>query len=327
MSPIRMVTVALLTTAGACAWQGAVAADLIVEQQPGVVVDKNAQLPAVSGINGKWELDPGILTGTPQLRAAGSLSLPLGQRFGLQADGMTSWSSASGLVFGGALHAFTRDPSRYLAGITAGIVVTPNATIGAIGPEGELYLDQFSLEGWAGLASITYVNPAIPKNNGLFALGDVAYYATPDWRFTLGGSYVLGDSSLHLGTEYLFRGLGAPLSLTADTRIHAGGNYTFTLGLKGYFGGSDDGKTLIDRQRQDDPRNRGVDLYGAAQGALSKTAPNTTPVIDSEAACISTYGLYNGGTQTGWRTVGGNGGSFYGECFVDGEIVYQNIPV
>lgn len=325
MSPIRLLTAAFLSTAGACCWVvEASAADLIVS--PGVVEDTKAQLPAVSGINGKWELDPGILTGAPQLRAAGSLSLPLGDRFGLQGDGMLDWSGG-GVIYGGALHAFTRDPERYLAGLTAGIVtMAGTATIGAVGPEAELYLDQFSFEGWAGLAAVNYVDPAILDKTGVFAMGDIAYYATPDWRFTAGGSYVLGDAALHLGTEYLFHNFGTPLSLTADTRIHGGGNYTFTIGIKGYFGGNDDGKSLIDRQRQDDPRNRVVDLFGAAQGVLTQGPPGT-PVIDSEQACRDAHGDYDSDTQTGWLTLGEDGGVFFGECFVDGEIVYDNLPV
>ena len=71
----------------------AVAADLVMSPEPGVVVDKNAQLPAVSGINGKWEFDPGLLTGGGYVRAAGSVSLPVGDRFGVQADAMGTWTS------------------------------------------------------------------------------------------------------------------------------------------------------------------------------------------------------------------------------------------
>jgi hypothetical protein len=294
---------------------------LVMTPEPGIVVDKNAQLPAVSGINGKWEFDPGILTGGGLIRGAGSVSIPLGDRFGLQADVMGTWTSTNGLIYSGALHAFTRDPDRYLAGITGGIVVSPEATLTAIGGEGELYLDQFSFEGWAGLANLNYVDPAMLDKTGVFAIGDLAYYATPDWRFQAGGSYVLGDLSLHGGTEYLFRGLGMPVSGTADVRYHLDGSYTFTVGIKGYFGGNDDGKSLIDRHRQDDPPNRAVDLFTAAGSQL--TAKSGAPVIDSEAACVEHYGYFNG--TTGWF---GWDGEFdtEGECYVDGVVVFDNHP-
>lgn len=286
MSPTRMLTIALLTTAGTCSWQVAQAADLIID--PGVVVDPNAQLPAVSGINGKWEFDPGLLTGGGLIRGAGSLSIPLGDRFGVQGDVMGTWTSTNGFIYSGALHAFTRDPERYLAGLTGGIVVSPQATLAVIGPEAELYLDRISFEGWGGFASLNYVDPAMVDKTGVFAIGDLAYYPLDDWRFVVGGSYVLGDLSVHGGTEYLFRGLGAPISAVADARFHAAGNYTFTVGIKGYFGGNDDNKSLILRHRQDDPPDRAIDLFTAAGSQLFDKAP--TPVDDTEAACIASMG-------------------------------------
>jgi hypothetical protein len=279
---MRTLSVVLLGTVSAFAWQTAYAADLVLD--PGVIVDPNAQLPAVSGINGKWEFDPGLLTGGGLVRAAGSVSIPLGDRFGLQADAMGTWTSTNGFVYSGALHAFTRDPERYLAGVTGGIVVSQQATLAVIGPEAELYLDRVSLEGWAGLASLNYVDPAMVDKMGVFAIGDLAYYPQDDWRFVVGGSYVLGDLSVHGGTEYLFRGLGAPISAVADARYHANGNYTFTVGIKGYFGGSDDQKSLILRHRQDDPPDRAVDLFTAAGSQIFDTA---APAVDPETACLA----------------------------------------
>ncbi|HVY52280.1 MAG TPA: hypothetical protein VHA07_12070 [Devosia sp.] len=293
MSPLRTLTAVLLGTAGACCWIVSVdAADLIVDQ--GTIVQPDTQLPAVSGINGKWEFDPGLLTGGGLIRGAGSLSVPLGDRFGLQGDVMGTWTSTNGFIYSGALHAFTRDPERYLAGLTGGIVVSPQATLAAFGPEGELYLDNFSLEAWGGFANLNYVDPAMLDKTGVFAIGDLAYYATPDWRFTVGGSYVLGDLSVHGGTEYMFHGLGMPLSATADARLHNNGSYTFTVGLKGYFGGSDDGKSLIDRQRQDDPPNRAIDLFTAAGSQMFDTPPAGPTYTDPEQSAEAC--LYFGGT-------------------------------
>ena len=87
----------------------------------------------------------------------------------------------------------------------------------------------------------------------------------------------------------MFHDLGFPLSLTADARLHTTGDYTLTVGLKGYFGGNDDGKSLINRHRQDDPHNKAVDLFGAAGGQLYATAPTTTtpPPADPEAVCLA----------------------------------------
>jgi hypothetical protein len=90
---------------------------------------------------------------------------------------------------------------------------------------------------------------------------------------------------VHGGTEYLFRGLGAPISAVADARYHASGNYTFTVGIKGYFGGNDDNKSLILRHRQDDPPDRAIDLFTAAGSQLFDKAPGAP--TDPEAVCLA----------------------------------------
>lgn len=286
MSGTRLLVV-LLGGVSSLAWAAAAqGADLLLSPIP--IAQEEYPLTAVSAVNGKWEFHAGAMSpGNATFRAAGSLSLPVGDRFGLQGDVMASLSS-TGLTYGGALHAFTRDPSSYLAGVTAGVVVAPGARLGALGLEGELYLDQVSLEGWVGFAAIDYVDPLTPDATGLFAIGDIAYYPTEDWRVALGASSILGDNALRLSTEYLFRDLGAPLSLTADARAHASGAYSFTVGLKGYIGGNDDQKTLINRHRQDDPPNRALDLFSAASNVLGKTTTAPAPV-DPEAACIAEH--------------------------------------
>jgi hypothetical protein len=136
---------------------------------------------------------------------------------------------------------------------------------------------------------------------GVFAIGDAAYYATPDLRLAVGGSYLLGDLSVHASTEYMFHGLGMPLSLTGDARLHNNGSATFTVGLKGYFGGNDDDKSLMDRQRQDDPPDRAIDLFAAAGSQMfDKPAKSTGPGPDTEAACIASEGTADTPSWGGW---------------------------
>jgi hypothetical protein len=232
-------------------------------------------LPAVSAINGKLELDFGGITDpeSATFRAAGSLSVPIGERFGVQGDVAIgniddTWS------FGGALHAFTRDPSSYLLGVTAGVVVADGARLAAIGPEAELYLDRISLEGWAGWAAIDYEDALMTDESGFFAIGDVAWYPTDDWRLSIGGASILGRESLKLATEYQFSGLGFPLSGVGEVRAYDTGAYSFRVGIKGYLGDPD--KSLIDRHRQDDPPNRALDLFSAA-GDLLTAEPDGPP--------------------------------------------------
>lgn len=263
--------------------QAAVAADFLYVPEMIEDQDLDLTLPAVSDINGKIEFyggftNPGAFGG----RIAGSLSLPVGDRFGLQFDGAVAGSSA-GMLWGGAIHAFTRDPSQYLLGVTGAVVRGPAGWLGVIGPEAELYHDQISIEAWAGVAGLNYDDPMLADLMGVFAIADVAYYVTDDWRLTVGGSYLLGEAGLHLGTEYLLRDyLDMPVSLTADFRATHTGAYSIMGGIKGYFGGDDSNKSLIRRHREDDPPNRPLSLFGAVGSLLVATAPTPPDLVCGE---------------------------------------------
>ncbi len=246
------------------------AADLILAPGPLAEQAVDLGLPAVSGINGKLELDIGAISDPSDtvFRLGGSLSLPLGERFGLQGD-FAVQSIGGDLMGGGALHAFMRDPSFYLIGITAGIVAAEGVSLSAIGPEAELYLDRISLEGWAGFAALSYEDSMLTDDDGFFAIGDIAFYATDNWRLSLGAASILGEGSLRLATEYQFGDFGLPLSGVGELRFSEDST-SIRVGLKGYFG--DPGKSLIDRHRQDDPPNRVLDLFGAAGNLLTAEA-------------------------------------------------------
>src|SRR5690606_17077358 len=98
---LHRVTVILLGTVSAMAWHAAAQAADLVLPPAGALVQDVTMLPAVSGVNGEWEFDPGLLTGAPLLRAAGSLRAPLGDRFGIQGVGMVSLTPTE-QYFGGA---------------------------------------------------------------------------------------------------------------------------------------------------------------------------------------------------------------------------------
>jgi hypothetical protein len=266
------------------------AADLILYPEPFADAPVDLTLPAVSGPNGKLELALGGITDpdTAVFRAAGSFSLPVGDAFGLQGDVAVQNFDGDWAV-GGALHAFTRDPSSYLFGLTGGFVAADGVTLAAIGPEAELYLDRVSLEFWAGWAAVEYDDALLDDDDGMFAFGDLAYYVTDDWRVSIGGASVLGSEWLRLATEYQFTGLGTPISGTGEFRAYDTGSYSAMIGIKGYFGG-DPGKSLIDRHRQDDPPNRVLDLFGAASLLTATPGDAGEPVpsdfADNESGCL-----------------------------------------
>ena len=224
------------------------------------------QAPAVSAPNGKIEFDAGALNLPGPIfmaRAAGTVTVPIGERFGLQAD--LSASTAPGFITTGALHLFTRDPAAYLIGGTLGFVRSPGATVLAAGPEAEIYLDRWTLEAWGGVAVAYPTAAAMPNRVGPFVMTNAAYYVTENWRLSLGVSWLDSYGALQVGSEYLIEGLSVPLAVTTELRVGQDGASRAMIGLRGHFG-PDPNKTLMRRHREDDPADRGSALYAAIGG-------------------------------------------------------------
>jgi hypothetical protein len=214
---------------------------------------------AVSDFNGKVEAGAGYAQrnhedGDFALEGGGSLSFPLGCMIGVQLDAGVS-DKVDDTMFGGIGHVFIRDPQSYLLGITGGVVDGEHATLYPIGPEAELYLGNISLEAWGG-----YLN--LDKDHGGstdtgFIIGDAAFYLTDDFRVSVGGKIVDDYEGVRAGLEYQFD--GAPISFYANAEYGDDDYFTLLGGLKFYFGGEQ--KSLIRRHREDDPRNRTLDLF------------------------------------------------------------------
>lgn len=224
------------------------------------------QAPAVSAPNGKIEFDAGALSlpaPTFTVRAAGTITVPIGERFGVQAD--LSASTAPGFVTTGALHVFARDPAAYLIGGTLGFVRSPGATVLAAGPEAELYLDRWTLEAWGGVAAAYPAAAATPSRVGAFAMANAGYYVTENWRLSVGASWLDGYGALQAGSEYLLTDFSMPVAVTTELRIGQDGAFRGMLGLRAYLG-PDPRKSLVLRHREDDPADRSTALYAAAGG-------------------------------------------------------------
>lgn len=277
-------------TVGAMAWGHAAQAQDLFSPTP-----MSQQTQAVSAFNGQWVVGVGSIDpGGGLFTATGSLTTPL-DNYGLQGDFTVTGTSDDGLTGAFTLHAFARDPSAgWMVGITKGVVVTHDAALVAFGAEGELYLDRLSLEGWAGLAGVSYMDGS-DGESGLFAFGDAAYYPTDDLRLVAGASTVLGNAQFHLASEYLLREWDLPISLMADARVGADSS-VFTVGLHGYFGGNDENKSLILRHREDNLRLRSFDLWASAAPALVPPAsPFNPPAGDPELSqdvCEDIPGAY-----------------------------------
>lgn len=284
----------LASTALGCSLPAAAfAADLparVVEPVPPVFT----RLPAVDGVNGKVEAFGGWVDSRFPWRrshfsggAIPSVSIPLGQSFGVQADGLIAGYRGR-LAGGGAGHLFWRDPSRALVGVYGSAVRVGafDATVARLGLESALYFDRVTLSGvagvewnsgtrwgWLGFAPGGYLVNTGPRRTNFFDMIDLSFYATDDWKLSVGHRYVGGRHAAALGTEALLvRSGGMGLAAFAEGRIGERDYKAALVGVKVYFGQRD--KSLIARHRQDDPPAwLKDDLFAASNAARYGALP------------------------------------------------------
>ncbi len=212
--------------------------------------------PAVDGVNGKisaaWQYFGGAGGGSINLAYLdASLSVPVGQRFGVQLDAAAL--VRSGFWFGGVgAHAFWRDPDKGLAGVYGDVVGSTGlgaTKVWRVGLEGEAYMGKVSVEAFAGIQGATNGAPTI-------FTGDLtaAFYPTENIRLSAGIARSFAITYGKAGLEVAIpRGSTVLPALFVDSEFNA--NFrAVRAGLRLYFGGSD--KSLIRRHREDDPRIR-----------------------------------------------------------------------
>ncbi len=220
------------------------------------------RLPAVDGVNGKVAALGGVANSRAFYGGAGSITIPLGLRFGLQVDavvaGLDSKYQGGLIIGGGALHLFWRDPKIGLAGIY-GHYLHSSAFDGvdsyAAGAQGALYLGRFTVEGVLGVqggrAHLTSSFRGTLKTR-FFDIVQVAYYPTDNLRLSLGHSYLFGTNSAVFGFEWGFPVGGKTLgALFVGGSVAQNGSGSVMTGVRFYFGRG--AKPLIRRHREDDP--------------------------------------------------------------------------
>lgn len=210
--------------------------------------------PAVSGVNGKIETFMGSAGGVFVPGLAGALSLPVGERFGAQIDGLLAASNDAG-AYGVGGHFFWRDPARGLLGLYGGYVYRGFGTAieingidvmgedtGKVGFEGEAYMSNVSFEGFAGYQFGT--------NSGFAGKATVALYPNPDFRLDLSVRHIAGPGVIgSVGLEWQPSDSSVSLFADAGAGPNVGGYGLF--GIKLYSGAGQ--KSLIQRHREDDP--------------------------------------------------------------------------
>jgi hypothetical protein len=256
---------------------GTIAAGMYGSVSYAADVATDSALPAVSGPNGKVEIGGGwadvdSLSSDGVFRGGAAFSFPVGDMFGIQAD-LTALDAFGDTAVGGALHAFTRDPSSYLLGAYGGYVDVGSANIWYVGPEAELYLDNISIEAIGGYMDVSGIGAS--SGSEFYAMGKLALYATDNLRLSVGASSVANFESANAGLEWFMGDTGLPASLTIDGQLGEDGFTSIMAGLSLYFGGED--KSLIRRHREDDPRLHFFNIFNAGligSGTLNEECPN-----------------------------------------------------
>jgi hypothetical protein len=189
--------------------------------------------------------------------------VPLGTPFGFQGEAAVGTDKYWGV--GG--HLFYRDPDRGLLGVFSSYEQNDNGHISRVGGEGSLYLGNFAIDSLAGYQQST-------GGNGFYGKLDLSFYATPD--FKLSGGVETEPQAIfgHAGFEWqpAFTGVSG-ISIYADGRFGDPDRNRVMAGINFHFGGV--GKTLLDRDRRDDPE--GLLFNSIAQQPETPKPPKYTP--------------------------------------------------
>lgn len=246
---------------GLAVGQSTEAADLL----PSAAEQSNPKvesLPAVDGPNGSFSVFGGNGESGGLAAAMGSIALPIGYAFGAQTDGIVANLNDS-LFYSIGQHLFWRDPSIGLLGLYGAYEhydAVNGVDAGRVGAEAEIYLDRFTVRGVAGVefgdqtttksgATIT----TIDIKTNFFDTVDLVYYPTDNLSVYAGHRLTGRNNALALGGEYLFASSGSmAFSSFAEGQVGEDDSAIYG-GIKIRFGGSQ--KTLIRRDREDDPRN------------------------------------------------------------------------
>lgn len=280
---VRRRALATTMMTGLAAWSSGAApvraADVYVKAP---AVAPEAVLPAVDGVNWKGGGFGGTLADRSIYAGFGSYSLPLGERYGLQFDGMTG--GYDGRWFGAAAaHLFTRDPSRGLLGLYGSLThwdTFGGLRVGHFAGEFEGYWGRWTLQGIAGVETGNSRSETIGNlietydiKTRFFDKINLAYYLTDDWKAFVGHRYVGGKNALALGSEYAFRITGPVMgALFVEARVGED-DYRGVWGGLRFYGAQKD-KTLIQRHRQDDPIEWNPEtLFGITNNQQNSTVP------------------------------------------------------
>ena len=247
--------------------------------------------PAVDGVNGKLQIDGGAsqanavnISGIPGLSprqsstnwngiggAVGTITVPIGHSFGAQLDmgagafGNRPLGEASG-------HLFWRDPEKGMVGVYgSGMLLGSKIGRGVWTAAGEFeaYLGRFTGRAILGVQGATAYTGDVSTRDlnafggqSVFNIADyfhdqveATFYPVDDLALSIGHIYSFNRNAITGEVEYLlpqFRGGNIAPSVFVSGAYGWNNSSNIMAGIRVYFGNHD--KTLIRRQREDDPK-------------------------------------------------------------------------
>jgi hypothetical protein len=248
---------------------------------PAPTIAAAADQPAVDGLNGKIDSFYGAVNRSYIRGTNAALSLPVGQNYGLQLDGMYARGFGTDILGYGA-HFFRRDPSKYLLGLVAGALQSTDFNDVLAGVEGEIYFKNFTVGAFVGYNNFDtrVASSFAPRVNAARDFVAARIYAaaypvdnlmiSAEWQNRFGKNFCI------VGLEYQTPVRG--LCLFVDGGLGDNDFRQLIGGVRIYFGGD---KTLKARHRQDDPENITSVFSGTGGGAIAgPQAPAPAPKID-----------------------------------------------
>ena len=257
----------LISAAMAATATSAFAADAIV-------MDQTVAAPHISGyveayLGGLYLTVPGDHATATTAGGTGRVNFPVDARWNIQTDAMVDslWVQGQNLYgYGGAVHAYWRDPSAYALGGFATITGYGGDGIGGqniynftVGPEAQVYMGNVTLYGQVYYGQLR-ANGSSDHYDDWGGRGVVRYFARDNLRFDgeLGFSQLSGFGG-HLNTvtgalQAMYRFSGTPFSvfgryqLDHETFSGSSGSinvHKYLIGLRASFGSD----TLLDEDR------------------------------------------------------------------------------
>ncbi len=240
-----------------------------------------AEMPAVTGFNGKVEGGYGQLDGEDNFAIGGSIAFPLIEQMGIQIDGnLGMLGENEDLTYGAGLSYFWRSSSVGSFGLSAAYLdVDEAAWISRYTAEGEVYLGNITLGGDFGFQDSDW------GGDGAFYGGaNVTLYAMPNLALT-GGADVFGfeggeDVQVNLGVEF---GVMDILSLYADGKLGSESEDTIFVGARLAFGS--DSTNLIKQHREYNTRGNAVNEMLRENDTFLKNAAAVSAIQAAGGSC------------------------------------------